>query len=417
MLLTEAEGKALLRQAGLHTPTGLVIESPAELEAAGAPPVPLPAYVKAQVLHGNRGRQGLVKRVSNHAELAETVRVMLGRSDQHGQSVRSLLIEPLVETNQLEYLSLGYDTRQRRLVARYSPQGGQGMDDRGHSLTIVELESRRSPTAFPPQPELLPIVTALHQVITSHDAVLVEVNPLAQTEQGWVCLDTKVELEDSASFRHPEWQQYGQRSNLGRPETERERQAHLASRRDHRGVAGESFIEFEGGDIGVMASGGGASILAMDALMAAGLRPANYTEYSGNPTREKVATLAKVVLSIPNLKGLYVVGSNANFTDIYETLSGVVDGLLASGYAHQPGFVMLVRRGGPRWQEAFAMVRERLADTAIAFTLLGPEYPIVDTATKLREMMTAPTQRSGPPQRSIPTPPSTSTPPCDGHSD
>jgi ATP-citrate lyase beta-subunit len=73
-------------------------------------------------------------------------------------------------------------------------------------------------------------------------------------------------------------------------------------------VAGESFFEFSGGNIGVMASGGGASTLAMDALLSEGLKPANYTEYSGNPTREKVAALTNLVLSLPNLEALICCG-------------------------------------------------------------------------------------------------------------
>ena len=120
----------------------------------------------------------------------------------------------------------------------------------------------------------------------------------------------------------------------------------------------------------------------MDGLLEHGLQPANYTEYSGNPSRDKVRELTELVLSIQTLEALYVVGSNASFTDIFETLSGVVDGLLASNWEQQ--FPVIIRRGGPRWEEAFEMVRTRLDPTRFAVTLLGPTVPILDTIPALK---------------------------------
>jgi citryl-CoA synthetase large subunit len=90
---------------------------------------------------------------------------------------------------------------------------------------------------------------------------------------------------------------------------------------------------------------------------------------------------------MPNLEALYVVGSTANFTDIYETLAGLLDGFLASPYASKEHFVVLIRRGGPRWQEAFAMVEERLATTPVNFKLFGPDFPLVETATELKKAL------------------------------
>ena len=154
-----------------------------------------------------------------------------------------------------------------------------------------------------------------------------------------------------------------------------EKEAKIINAMDHRGVAGASFFEFDG-DIGIMASGGGASLLVMDALMASGLKPTNYTEYSGNPSREKVAALTKLVLSKPGLKGLLVIGGNANFTDIFETLAGVMDGL--ESIEPKIKFPIVVRRGGPRWQEAFEMVRKRAAEKHLNITLFGPETSMLE---------------------------------------
>lgn len=381
MLLTEHEGKKLLQKAGLIVPHSLLVikndTSPADLQNLN-----YPVFVKAQVLHGNRGLQGLVKKAATVEEANRILNDFFSTTDQ-------VLVEEAATIEQELYLSISYDTRTRAPLLRFSHLGGAGMDERGEALINVSLSVSSPLTSFEPYPELAETVEALYQVFLDNDATLVEINPLAKTATGFVCLDAKIELEEVAAFRHPEWANYGERASIGRPWTEREQKAHAVSHQDHRGVAGESFFEFPGGDIGVMASGGGASTLAMDALMAEGLNPANYTEYSGNPTREKVKGLAAVVLSIPKLKGLYVVGSNANFTDIYETLAGVIDGLLESAYVDQPDFALLVRRGGPRWQEAFQMVEERLQGKPVALKLFGPEFPLVKTAREMRDLIHA----------------------------
>ena len=90
-------------------------------------------------------------------------------------------------------------------------------------------------------------------------------------------------------------------------------------------------------------------------------KPANFTEYSGNPPKEKVAKLTKIVLDKPNIHGLWVIGTVvANFTDIYETLSGFIEGLKETEklLGRKFDFPIVIRRGGPRVEEAYEMLRE-----------------------------------------------------------
>jgi succinyl-CoA synthetase beta subunit len=98
----------------------------------------------------------------------------------------------------------------------------------------------------------------------------------------------------------------------------------------------------------------------MDALIKNGGKPANYTEYSGNPSKEKVQKLTKIVLSKPDLNGLWIVGAVANFTDVYETLSGIIEGLRETEkeLGRKFDFPIVIRRGGPRDKEAFEMLRQ-----------------------------------------------------------
>lgn len=388
MLLTEAEGKGILVAGGLSIPRGVIVNKEGfEKEGKYDCNLEFPVFAKAQVTHGNRHIHGLVRQANDADSLNQTLKELFSQKDQNNLPVTHLLLESALKFDHEYYLSIGFDTRTRQVVITFSGEGGEGMDDRGSSMVKTYVNLSEGISNFAPMPDLTDFVNELLKIFIDADATLIEINPLVKSDGQWYCLDAKVELDDTAAFRHPDWENYPKRSSMGRPPTEIEQKAQAVSRTDHRGVAGESFFEFPGGTIGVMASGGGASTLAMDALMAEGLQPANYTEYSGNPTREKVAKLAEVVLSLPYLEALYVVGSNANFTDIYDTLAGVVDGLLQSPYVDKPGFAILIRRGGPRWEEAFKMVEERLKGKPIKLKMFGPEFPLVDTAAELKKLL------------------------------
>jgi len=168
-----------------------------------------------------------------------------------------------------------------------------------------------------------------------------------------MALDAKVKIDDCALDRHKNWS-FPPRSAPGHSPTEREVEAKKIDENDYRGTAGSAYFDLPG-DIAILASGGGGSLTAMDALIAAGGHPANYTEYSGNPPKEKVEKLTQIVLSRENLNGLWIVGAVANFTNIYETLSGFLEALRK--VTPKPMYPIVIRRGGPHDKEAFDMLR------------------------------------------------------------
>jgi succinyl-CoA synthetase beta subunit len=218
----------------------------------------------------------------------------------------------------------------------------------------------------------------------SEDARVVEINPLVKTVDGqWYAADAKVALDDDAFFRHPEWKDLEPRTSLPRPPTEREIAAAKIDEGEayYRGTANK-YIELDG-DIAILFSGGGASIANMDALIKAGGKPANYTEYSGNPPREKVAALAKVVLSKPGLKGLWIAGGVANFTNVAETFQGIVDALDEL----KPSYPIVVRRAGPNEEEGMRIMKECGERNGLNIKLFDKETSMSETAGVLMGMV------------------------------
>ena len=203
--------------------------------------------------------------------------------------------------------------------------------------------------------------------------VLLEINPLAQTKTGYSCLDAHIELDDFAMSRHKE-RAYSERfSNLGRPLTEREKSVKIASEADYHGTV--KYIELDG-NIAFLAAGGGGSLTCMDALIDAGGQPANYTEFSGDPTEEKMSVLTKQAITQPGIMGCWIVGAVANFSRIDTMMSGIVKAFEEVN----PKFPIVVRRAGPYEKEGLAILKEAAQKHGWDIEVYGAETPLTTTA-------------------------------------
>ncbi len=191
------------------------------------------------------------------------------------------------------------------------------------------------------------------------DGVTIEINPLAETTDGTlVGLDAHIELDDDAAFRQAtNLQHLGPIENLqaGRPLTGIELEAQRIDLSDHRGVAGR-VVEFDG-DLALLIGGGGASLTVFDAIRRYGGSPANYCEVGGNPTEEKVAALAALLLSKRGVRKLAVIMNVVNNTRADVMARGVLTGVRRAG--RTPRDAIAVFRVPGSWeQEAKAILAE-----------------------------------------------------------
>lgn len=385
MRLFEHEGKALWRRYHIPTPEGIVLSS---ADISTALPGGWRGYVaKAQTYSGHRADHGLI-RSSDAAAQAHLDAAALLREATAYPEMTGVLVEERLPFSRAIYLSIAYSTSTRGPVLLLADAGGTGIEHRTEAVTITPLDPHIGVTtaqirrwAYPvglttPQiNDLAAIGRSLWQCFTEQDCIVAEINPLVWDGSRWVALDAKVELDDDAAFRHPG--RASARQQLRRLPTAAELAAWQIDVDDHRGVAGSSYIDLDG-DIGILASGGGASLACLDALIARGGKPANYTEYSGNPPRDKVRRLTEIVLAKPGLNGCWVVGATANFTDILETLSGFLDGV--RNLPVKPTYPFIIRRAGPHDVEAFALLRQAAEKEGYDFRLYGAETPMITTA-------------------------------------
>lgn len=379
MNLYEFEGKKLLKKYGIATPTGVVVRRGDDFIKVYNDLGIKEVVVKAQVLSGKRGKNNGIKFCSSGDEVTEAC-VQLFSANIRGQYVVVVLIEEKIDIAEEHYLSIVYDTTTKQPMLISSEAGGMDIEEvAAEKIQKVSLDIRQEQIAV-----LAPYAQEFWRCFVGEDARQLEINPLVKTARGqWLAADAKIALDEDAFYRHEDWKSLEPRTMMGRLPTEREVAVKKIDEGEgyYRGTAGK-YIEMEG-DIAILFSGGGASIANMDALIKTGLKPANYTEYSGNPPREKVAKLAKIVLSKPGLKGLWVAGGVANFTNIAETFQGIVDALDEI----KPNYPIVVRRAGPFEEEGVRLMKECAERNGLTMRFFGKEKSMSDTAAVLAELV------------------------------
>ena len=336
MKLLEHQGKELFQKYGIAVPTSMLVENPAAEIS-----LQFPVVLKSQVLSGDRKKKGGIKIVERKEDCSDKLAELFAK-EIDGELPQKILVEEKVNFAKEWYVSLSYDTDPRMPVLAVSEKGGAGIEAAEISPLEFMGDSWQLPSKnFPLQVQH--VLNALLELFQKEQALLAEINPLFELIDGsFIAGDAKIILDD----------------NVVNP-------------------ADRPYLDLSG-DIAILASGGGASLLNLDILMHYGGNPANYVEYSGNPPASVVEELTVKVLSRPGLKGCWVVGGTANFTDIYETLLGFVQGLRK--ISPKPTYPIVIRRDGPRQKEAFAMLKEVAEKEGYDFHLYGPETAMSESA-------------------------------------
>lgn len=316
MNLHEYQAKNLFRQYGVAVPANCVVANIAEVDSA-LDQLPSDRYVvKAQVHAGGRGKAGGVKLTNSREEAKAAVKNMLNthlvtfQTDAKGQPVNQVLIETPCDIARELYLGAVLDRSLRRVVVMASTEGGMDIEK-----VAEETPEKILKTPIHPLVGLQPyqcrqlafalglkddqikqfskILSGLMKMFHEKDLSLLEVNPLVVTKQGdLLCLDGKINLDDSALYRHPDIEQL-------RDTTQEDEREVRAKKWDLNYIALE-------GEIGCMVNGAGLAMATMDLIKLHGGSPANFLDVGGTATKERVSEAFKIILSDSNVKAVLV---------------------------------------------------------------------------------------------------------------
>jgi succinyl-CoA synthetase beta subunit len=227
-----------------------------------------------------------------------------------GKEVQRLLVEQGVAIDRELYLALVVDRETRRIAIMASTEGGVDIEEVAHNrpekihkvfidpaVGLMPYQARQLSFALgfsgTTAKEFARLLERYVKLFVDEDCSLAEVNPLIVTKDGHVmALDAKINFDDNAAFRHPEWNELRDRSEEEPTETEAK-------------AAGLSYIQLDG-NIGCLVNGAGLAMSTMDIIKHFGGEPANFLDVGGGATQEAVTKAFRIILTSESVKGIFV---------------------------------------------------------------------------------------------------------------
>ena len=318
MNLMEYQGKELFRRSGILVPRSQHCKTPDDV-AAFIAVNPGKWVVKAQVLMGGRGKAGKIKFATNAEEGRKAAQEILAtpmppnRQNPNGEPINSLLVEETMEIDKEAYCAITVDRATKRpsiIVTRFGGMDVEEVHEKhpesfkyhfvGTAIGYWPFIGRE--LAFGAQldagyrKQFPAIVAGMYDLFFTYGAKLVEINPLVLTNDGRVvAADAKVELDDDALFRHPEFKEWQAVLPLDEDET-------LAA---EAGLGIRNFRRFPG-TVGTMANGAGLAMGTMDAVKNAGGEIANFLDVGGGADANRVRNCYELVVNHTKAKVFFV---------------------------------------------------------------------------------------------------------------
>jgi malate-CoA ligase subunit beta len=272
--------------------------------------------IKAQIHSGGRGQAGGVRICSTEHEVHAAAADLLGRvlvtkqTGPTGTLVQRLYIEAAVPIARELYVGFVLDRRAERVCVLATAEGGMEIEDiaaqRPDTLVREVIEPAVGMQAFQARelcfglgleatqvPDATRAILGAYRAFRDLDATMVEINPLAVTQDGHVlALDAKMQFDDNALFRRPTVREL-------RDYTEEDPREAEASK------YGLNYVGLTG-EIGCIVNGAGLAMATMDMIKLAGAEPANFLDVGGGASPERVAAAFRLVLSDPHVKVVLV---------------------------------------------------------------------------------------------------------------
>jgi succinyl-CoA synthetase beta subunit len=308
MKIHEYQAKELCAGYGMQIPEFRIAESPEAAEEA-ARHFGRPVVVKAQVLTGGRGKAGGVKRADNAAEAKAAAAEILSLTIKD-IPVDKVMVGPAVEIEKEYYLGIILDRSRKQLVLMLSASGGIDIEELAEEKPEEILRLGIDPVQGPDMNRLNELLLTvfgtqelavqareismkLLQIFVETDASLMEINPLALTDEGRLAvLDAKVNFDDNGLYKHPDIEAKKNPEEYSEDEIEAKKH-------------GLSFVSMEG-DIGCIVNGAGLAMATMDIIKLFGGDPANFLDVGGSSNPEKVINALKIIRRNPKIKAILI---------------------------------------------------------------------------------------------------------------
>ncbi|MBK6766913.1 MAG: ADP-forming succinate--CoA ligase subunit beta [bacterium] len=379
MKIHEYQAKQLLAGYDVPVPKGKPAQSVDEAVRAGLDLGGFPVVVKAQIHAGGRGKGGGVKLAKNETELKELASQIFGmqlvthQTGPAGQTVQRLLVEQGMKIDQEFYASILLDRAQSKDVFMVSTEGGMDIEEVAaktpEKIVKVTIDpasgfqphhGRQLAFALGLSGKSFKSATAcfekLYRAYREADCSLLEINPLIRSGDEIIALDAKVNFDDNALYRHPDYDALRDLAEEDPSEIE-------ASK------SNLNFIKLDG-NIGCMVNGAGLAMATMDIIKLHGGEPANFLDVGGGANAQSVAAAFKIILADKNVKAVMI-----NIFGGIVRCDRVAAGVIEAAKSEHVTVPVIVRLEGNNADVAAQMLR----DSGLNLTVAGD---LTDAATK-----------------------------------
>ena len=316
MKIHEYQGKELFRNAGVPVPNGFPAFSVEEAMEAYKKLDTDRVVVKAQIHAGGRGKGGGVKLANGIEEVQKYANDIYGmnlithQTGPEGKCVQRLLIEEASDIARELYAGIVLDRSNGKFVFMVSSEGGIEIEkvaaETPEKIIKEWIEPNQDLKQFQARKlafalglsgvqikHAVKTFLSLWKVFKSYDCSLMEINPLVVTiSDEVIALDSKINFDDNALFRHKDIQEMRDLSEEEPSEVEAD-------------SFNLNYIKLDG-NVGCMVNGAGLAMGTMDIIKLYGGEPANFLDVGGVANAETVAHGFKIILSDPNVKSILI---------------------------------------------------------------------------------------------------------------
>ena len=363
MKIHEYQAKEILRHYDVPVPCGYVTDDPSQVKNIVKELGTGVVVVKAQIHAGGRGKGGGVKLAKSPEEARVIAAEMLGMSlvthqtGPEGKKVLKVLVEEGLPIKKELYIGVVIDRATECPVMMASSEGGVEIEvvaektpekilkafiDPSIGLTGYQARALAFGIGLEGKEALscAAFLTKLYKAFKATDASLAEINPLIVTEDGRIiALDAKINFDDNALYRHPDFVELRDVSEEDPLEVE-------ASRHEL------NYIKLDG-EVGCMVNGAGLAMATMDLVKLAGSMPANFLDVGGTASVERVAAAFRILMSDQNVKAVLI-----NIFGGIVRCDRVAGGVIEAMKQVEVNVPVVIRLRGTNSEEARKMLEE-----------------------------------------------------------
>jgi succinyl-CoA synthetase beta subunit/malate-CoA ligase subunit beta len=377
----EYQTKELLKGYGVPVPNGRVAHNVDNAATVAEELGGERWVVKAQIHAGGRGKGGGVKVASSLDEVRQITDQLIGsqlvtpQTGAGGRLVQRVLVEQACDIKQEYYLGLVIDRGSQRITVIASASGGMDIEEVARTtpekvvrepvdpgVGLMEFQCRKIAANIGLKGkqihEATKLMRALYRCFRDQDALMAEINPLAEVGDGrLMALDAKMSFDGNALYRLPAI------TELRDFDEEDPKEVEATGH-------GLNYIALDG-NVGCIVNGAGLAMATMDAISFHQGKPANFLDVGGGASPEKVGNAFRIVLADPNVKIILV-----NIFAGINRCDWIAEGLIKAMQDLQIGVPIVVRLAGTNVEKGAQM----LADSGLDFIMADN---LDDAATKV----------------------------------